>query len=338
MRSARRLLLTAFLFAASGFAPALAQTVEQFYAGKTINLLIGFSPGGSDDLWARLIARRMGALIPGRPSVVPSNVPGAGSLLLANQIANTQPRDGTVFGLINRGLPFEKLLDGPGVQFDPLAMNWIGSPDRDTGTCAARKDAPVRTLEDLRTKELVVGATGSGADTAIYPMVLSRLLGLKFRVVNGYPGSHDVLLAMERGEAQGVCVVYDTIAREAYYTQGYVNILLQLALEADPRLPDAPLASNLAATEEDRAALALFIMRAAMGRPFVAAPGVPADRLAALREAFAAALRDPGLVAEAEAAGLHARPASADDLSDILKSAYATSPGAVARLKAAYGR
>ncbi len=129
--------------------------------------------------------------------------PGAGSLLLANQIYNTLPQDGTVVGLINRGLPFEKLFNGPGILFDPQKMQWIGSPDLDTGICAARKDAPVQKVADLQTKELVVGATGSGADTAIYPQVLSGILGLKFKIVNGYPGSHDVELAIERKRGAG---------------------------------------------------------------------------------------------------------------------------------------
>lgn len=316
----------------------MAQGVGSFYSGRTIYLMIGFSAGGTDDLWARLISRRLGTYLPGRPTVVPVNVPGAGSLLLANQIYNTQPQDGTVIGLINRGLPFESLLGGPGVLFDPLRMNWIGSPDRDTGVCVARADAAVQTLDDLRSRDLVVGATGSGADTAIYPKVLSDILGLRFKIVNGYPGSHDVSLAMERGEVQGLCVVYDTISREAYFIARKVNVLLQLAEQPDPRIPDVPLATALAKSDEDRAALNLFILRAAMGRPFVAGPGVPADRVDALRAAFAATISDPDLQQEAEAAGLHPRYASGRDLADVLARAYATPAPAVARLKASYGR
>jgi tripartite-type tricarboxylate transporter receptor subunit TctC len=315
-----------------------ADTISQFYAGKTISLMIGYSPGGTDDLWARLIAERLGRYIPGHPAVVPTNVPGAGSLLLANQIYNTQPQDGSVIGLINRGLPFEKLLGGPGVMFSPQKMNWIGSPDRDTTICAARKDAAVQKLSDLETKELVVGATGAGADTAIYPSVLRGLLGLKFKIVTGYPGSHDVSLAMEKGEVQGECVVYDTVARESYFRQGKVNILLQVGEKPDPHVGDVPLASALAKTEEDKQALNLFILRAALGRPFVMGPRVPAERVAAIRAAFASVMKDPDLLRVAQRSGVHPRFISADGLSDIIARAYATPPAAVARLKRAFGR
>jgi tripartite-type tricarboxylate transporter receptor subunit TctC len=243
-----------------------------------------------------------------------------------------------VIGLINRGMPFEKLLGGGGVQFDPIKMQWIGSPDQDTGICAARKDAAVQNLSDLKRKELVVGATGSGADTAIYPQVLSRLLGLKFRAVTGYPGSHDISLAMERGEVQGECVVYDTIVRTSYYRQGKVNILLQLALKPDPRLKQVPLASSLAQTEQVRRALDLFTMRASLGRPFVMGPRVPGDRVSAVRSAFAAVMKDPDVLQKAERSGLHPRFIEAKDLSDVIAAAYRTPPAAVARLKSAYGR
>jgi tripartite-type tricarboxylate transporter receptor subunit TctC len=289
-------------------------------------------------IWARLIAQRLGSYIAGHPTVVPVNVPGAGSLLLANQVYNTQPQDGTVVGLINRGLPFEKLLGGPGILFDPQKIEWIGSPDLDTGVCAARKDAAVQTLSDLETKELVVGATGSGADTAIYPQVLSGTLGLKFKIVSGYPGSHDVSLAMERGEVQGECVVYDTLSRESYFKQGKINVLLQLASEPDPRLSDVPLASRLANNEQDRQALNLFILRAALGRPFVAGPGVPEDRIAALRDAFAASMKDDTLLQEAQHAGLHPQYISAKRIEDVIAAAYGTPEIAIERLKRAYGR
>src|SRR5947209_12499131 len=159
----------------AGYArPSGAQALADVFAGKTINLMIGFGPGGANDVWARSIARHMPKHLPGHPSVVPQNVPGAGGLKLMNQLYNLSPRDGTAIGLVNRGIPLEPLLGGQGTQFDPLKMNWIGSPDKDITVCAARKDARVQTLQDLFSKELVVGATGSGADTAIYPEFLSE--------------------------------------------------------------------------------------------------------------------------------------------------------------------
>src|SRR5262245_901846 len=181
---AAAILVAGLLAGKPGMAPA--QTPADFYKGKTISLQIGFGVGGEDDLWARAIAKHIGNHIPGNPLMVPQNVPGSGGLLVANRIANTAPKDGTVIGLINRGIPFEPLLGGAGTQFDAAKLNWIGSPSRDTTVCAARRDAEVKTLADLYRKELSVGGTGSGADTAIYPEFLAALLGLKFKLTKGY--------------------------------------------------------------------------------------------------------------------------------------------------------
>ena len=315
-----------------------ADSVAQFYKGKTVSVMIGYSPGGTDDLWARLIAQRLGAHLPGNPTVVPVNVPGAGSLLLANQVYNTQPEDGTVIGLINRGLPFEKLLNGPGILFDPQKVNWIGSPDRDTGVCAARKDAAVKNMNDLKTKQLVVGSTGSGADTNIYPKVLSSLLGLKFKIVSGYPGSSDISVAMERGEVEGECLSYATVARTSYFKQGKLNVLLQLAPDADPRLPHTPLVSQLATTDLEKQALNLFILRVAVGRPFMAGPKVPADRLQALRDAFAETMKDPVLLDAAKKSKLDPQYISPARISKAIQEAYATPKPAVDALTKAFGR
>ena len=324
--------LTAFM------AAAWAQSVADFYKGKTVSVAVGFGVGGSDDLWARFIAKHLADHLPGHPTVVPVNVPGAGSLLLANQIANTQPKDGTFFGLINRGVPFEPLLGGQGVYFDPQKLSWIGSPDRDTPVCAVIADAPVQSLADLATTELIVGSTGSGADTQVYPEFLDNMLGLKFRIVNGYPGSREIILAMQRGEVQGICVSYDTVARDAYFRDGKMRILFQMALKPDPRLAGVPLATELARSTDDRQALQLFLARISVGRPFVAPPDVPADRLAALRQAFADSVADPQLQDEAAQAGLHPQYVSGADIADILAAAYQTAPNIVALTRKALGR
>ena len=204
-----------------------ALAADDFFAGKTITILIGFGAGGEDDLWARTIARHLGNHIPGNPAVVPENVPGAGGLLVANRLYNTMPKDGTVIGLMNRGIPFEPLLGGQGDQFDALKFNYIGSPGRDTTVCAARKDAAVKTMQDLYSEVLTVGGTGSGADTAIYPRFLSALLGMRFKIVLGYKGSHDIQLAMERNEVQGICLAYDSLERGTLAQEHQINVLLQ---------------------------------------------------------------------------------------------------------------
>src|SRR5258708_25141921 len=175
-----RALALAALGIAGAYAPAFAQTGDDFYKGKQLSVMIGYGVGGSDDLWARLIARRIGDYIPGHPTVIAINTPGAGSLLLANQITNTQPKDGTVIGLINRGIPFEPLLGGASIRFDPLKLSFVGSPDRDTAVCAASKDAPVKTVQDIYTQEFIVWATASRADPEAYPTFLTNLLSLNF--------------------------------------------------------------------------------------------------------------------------------------------------------------
>jgi tripartite-type tricarboxylate transporter receptor subunit TctC len=333
--------LCALALAAVGLAgaclPAGAQTGADFYKGKQLSVMIGYGVGGSDDLWARLIAKHIGDYIAGHPTVIAVNTPGAGSLLLANQITNTQPKDGTVIGLINRGIAFEPLLGGISVRFDPLKLSFVGSPDRDTAVCVATKDAPVKTVQDLYTQELIVGATGSGADTEVYPSFLKNLLDMKFKIIAGYPGSKAINLAIERGEVQGICVSYDTIARESIFQSGAVHVLFQAAVKPDPRLAGVPFAVDLAKNEQARQALDLFLARTNLGRPFIAPPGVPADRLQILRTAFAQTMKDPGLVQEAEAAGLHPLYVAPDELTKFVADAYKMSPEVVALTKKAMG-
>ena len=317
---------------------ASAQSVEEFYKGKTVTIMIGYGPGGTDDVWARLIGKYMGEHIPGKPTVVATNVPGAGSLLLANQVYNTQPKDGTVIGLINRGVPFEPLLGGLGTRFDPMKFNYVGSPDRDTPACAIRVDAPVKPMQDLLTKEYIVGATGSGSDSQLYPEVLANMLGVKMKIVQGYPGSRDILLATERGEVQGGCVSYDTIVRDIMYREKRTRLLFQAALKPDDRMPEVPMIHDLATSDEQKQALDLFLQRTLVGRPFVMAPGVPADRLEAIRKAFLAALKDPSLAADARVAGVNIHYVSPDELTKIISDSYASPAAVVANVKKALGR
>jgi tripartite-type tricarboxylate transporter receptor subunit TctC len=315
-----------------------AQTTAEFFRGKTISLLIGFGPGGEDDLWARLVSRHLTAHMPGNPNVVPVHVPGSGGLLVANRLYNTAAKDGTAIGMINRGIPFEPLLGGQGTQFDALKINYIGSPGRDTTVCAARKDAAVQSLADLYSKELTVGGTGSGADTAIYPEFLSALIGLKFKVVKGYQGSHEIQLAMERNEVQGICLAYDSLSRGNLARSGQINVLLQAALAPDPRIKDVAMVIDTARSVEDRQALELFFARAAMGRPFVAPPDVPAQRIAALRGAFDATLADPAFLEDARKQNLNVVPVSAREMTEFVVNAYKTPSDIVRRTLRALGR
>jgi tripartite-type tricarboxylate transporter receptor subunit TctC len=334
----RFLVISAALLLLATTHSVVAQSPAEFYKGKTVSLLVGFGPGGEDDLWARTVSRHLTAHIPGNPNVVPVHAPGSGGLLVANRLYNTAAKDGTVIGMINRGIPFEPLLGGQGTQFDSLKVNYLGSPGRDTTVCAARKDAAVQTLQDLYSKELAVGGTGSGADTAIYPEFLSALLGMKFKLVKGYQGSHEIQLAMERNEVQGICLAYDSLSRGNLARTNQINILLQAALTPDPRIKDAPLVLESAHSAEERKALELFFARAAMGRPFVAPPEVPADRIAALRQAFEATLRDPAFLEDAKKQNLNVVPIAGQEMADIVANAYKTPPEIVKRTVQALGR
>ncbi|MGE5538183.1 MAG: Bug family tripartite tricarboxylate transporter substrate binding protein [Gemmatimonas sp.] len=334
----RTLFLAAAVATVAASGPAGAQAPAELFKGKTINLMIGFGPGGANDVWARAIAKHMPKHLPGNPNIVPQNVPGAGGLKLMNQLANVSPKDGTAIGLVNRGIPLEPLLGGQGTQFDPMKMNWIGSPDKDVTVCSARKDAAVQKMEDLFSKELIVGATGSGADTAIYPEFLAELLGMKFKTIKGYPGSKEISLAMERKEVQGICLAYDSLMRQPLARDGKVNILFQAALTADPRLKDVPIGTDLARSEADRAALKLFFARVALGRPFVAPPGVPAERVTALRNAFDETMKDPDFLADAKRQDLSVDAITGQEIADIIADVYKTPKDVVARTSEALGR
>jgi len=285
-------------------------------------VFIGYGVGGSDDLWGRLVARFMGRHIPGQPLVVPQNMPGAGSLVAANQIYNVAPKDGTVIGVINRGVPFEAVLGGGGVQFDPRKFNWLGSPDSDIIVAYVRTDAPIKHANELREKELIVAATGSGADSQTYPQVLARLFGWKLRIVQGYPGSREMNLAVERNEAHGTFISDDTAAREPTFTDGSRRLLVQGAMTPDERMKDVPTLAGLAQSEAEQRAVDFFLLRAGMGRPFVVAPGVPPERLSALRDAFAAALRDPDLIEESKKLRLNISYVPPDALQTLVGKAY----------------
>jgi tripartite-type tricarboxylate transporter receptor subunit TctC len=315
-----------------------AQSVAEFFKGKTIALQVGFGPGGENDAWARVISRHFGNHIPGNPTVIVQHMPGSGGLLVANRLYNAAPKDGTAVGMINRAIPFEPLLGGQGTQFDALKFIYVGSSGLDTTVCAARKDAQVQTMADLYSKELTVGGTGSGADTAIYPQFLSALLGMKFKLVQGYKGSGQIQLAMERKEVDGICVAYDSLLRGSLARQGQINILLQAGLEPDPRIKDVPQALQAVRSAEDRQALELFFARVAMGRPLVLPPDVPADRVAAMRQGFQAMLKDTAFLAEAKKLRLRVIFTSGEQMAGIVANAYKTSPEIVKRTIKALGR
>ena len=312
--------------------PATAESAADFYRGGQVDLYIGYSPGGGYDTYARVLARHIGRHIPGNPTVVPQNMPGAGSLTLANYLYNIAPKDGTAIGTFGRGLAMEPLLGGGGTRFDATRFAWIGSMNNEVSVCVSWHDSPVQTVADLATQELIVGGTGSGSDTHIFPVVLRNLLGLNIRLISGYPGGNDVLLAMERGEVDGRCGwSWATVlaVRPDWLAEDRINILVQMALAKHPDLPDVPLITDLARNDDERQAMELIFARQVMGRPYVAPPGVPAGRLDALRRAFDATLRDEAFLEDARRIDLELNPVSGEELDAVIARIYGATPAAV---------
>lgn len=297
----------------------------EFFEGKTVELLIGYSAGGGYDMYARTLARHIGKHIPGNPEVIVKNVPGAGSLVLMNQLAHTLPKDGTVFGTVSRGVAFDPLFGNKQARFNPTEANWLGSLNNETSLCAAWHEADVKQWQDLRDTNLTVGSTGAGADTNLFPRVLSELLDFKLTPIAGYPGGNDVLLAMERGEVGGRCGWSWSSAksgRPEWFENDKVNILFQMSLKKHPDLPDVPLVTEIAETKKEMQVLRLLFARQVMGRPYVAPPGVPADRLKALRQAMADTAEDPEFLKDAANQDLEITFVTGDEIQDIVVEAY----------------
>jgi tripartite-type tricarboxylate transporter receptor subunit TctC len=306
MKRSSCLTATALALAVGWTSPLAAQSVEEFYSNNDIDLYIGYSAGGGYDAHARTLARHMGKHIPGNPDIIPRNREGAGSMLLSNELAETLPADGTVFALIGRGQVLQPLYGVPEATFKPREMNWIGSTSNEVSICIAGKDVPVDTWQGLKTRGMIVGGTGPGADTDTFPRVLNNVLGTKLQLITGYPGGSDVVLAMERGEVEGRC--------------GYSYSSMSTA--PHPAIPDVPLIMDLAETDRDKAVLKMVFAPQAMGRPFVAPAGVPEDRVAALRAAFDATMKDPEYIADVEQQGLELAPVSGEEIQALVVEMY----------------
>ncbi len=314
-------------------APAGAQSVGEFYKGKTITVYIGYSPGGGYDRYARTVSRHMGKHIPGNPDIVPKNRPGAGSLLLTNDLYNTLPKDGTAIGIVGRGMPTEPLFGNKDAKFDPGKFTWLGSANNEVSVCVSWHTKPFKTYADIQSAVMIVGGTGPGADTDAFPKVMNNILGTKLKLITGYPGGNDINLAIERGEVDGRCgwswsSVKST--RADWLKDKKINIIMQMSGAKHPELPDVPLASDLAKTEKDKDVLKLIFARQAWGRPFLAPPGVPADRAKALQAAFMATMSDPDFVADAQKQKLELAPISGEEVARLINAVVASPQDIVA--------
>lgn len=289
---------------------ALAQSPPAYYASKELRILVGYAPGGGYDTYARAVAQVLDRHLPGKPTVLVQNMPGADGLTLSNHMAQRAPRDGTVIAITNRNLaaaPALGLIDKASVQYDPAQFFWIANMNVDVSVVVVRKDAGVRSLEDLKAREIVVGATGLTSNNAVYPYVVNNLVGTRLKVVTGYPGSSHITLAVERGELQGNggwAWSSVKVQKPEWIASGFIVPLVQLGTSKVPELPNVPFLIDLARSAEERLALELVFAPDAMGRPFFAPPEIPAAAGDLLRKAFAALVKDREFIAIADKARL----------------------------------
>jgi len=315
---------------------ALAQSddaVAKFYKDKQIRLIVSSEPGGGYDNYGRMFAKHMPRFIPGNPAMIVQNMPGGGGLTAANYIYNVAPKDGTVLGQVQRNVPFVAIQGQPGPQFDPTKFNWIGSMNNEVNVCVAWHTSKVKTIQDAMKMELIVGGSGPN-DTEQTPAVLNNVLGTKFKIISGYPSSSAVTLAVERGEVEGICSSYSSLATRnaAWFKEKKVSILVQNSGKKHPDLPNVPLSSELAKSKEDRQLLELNDARLVVGRPFLAGPGVPVDRIKALRKAFDDMVKDKEFLADVEKAKMELAAVGGDEVQALIERVAATPKAIIDRL------
>ncbi len=317
---------------------AAAQTPEEFYKGKSIDLVIGYPPGGSNDTWGRILARHLGRHIPGKPNIVPKNVPGAGSFLAVNQVFNISPKDGSVIGIGAPTMPLDEKLGSQGVRFKTAELNWIGRIDSLINMVFMWKTSPVKTFADAQKIESTLSGTGAGSTVSIYPTVMNNVFATRFKLIMGYRGSNEAMLAVERGEVEGHSTSWTAlkVAHPDWIRDKNVAILVQFSLKRHAELPDIPTAVDLARDDEERAILAAIMNAAEVGTAFFTTPGVPADRLTALRRAFDATMTDADFLADVEKTRLGVSPLTGEELQKLVAEVSNLSPALLDKVRAAY--
>jgi tripartite-type tricarboxylate transporter receptor subunit TctC len=318
--------------------PIRADPVADFYRGKTVTLTVGYSSGGGYDTYARILARHMGRHIPGNPTIVVQNAPGAGSMRAANMIYNVAPKDGTAFGMFGRGIALEPLIGTSPAQFEATKFLWLGSGTEEAAVVVIRAEKGIKTWADMLAKPFTVAGEGTGSDPDVYALMLKNVFGVKLRLISGYPGTTEMALAVERGEVDGrASWSWSSLKslKPDWIAQKKIEIPVQLNMRKSPDLPEIPLIGEFATSERQRQILRLVLSRQTMGRPFMAPPGLPTDRAAALRTAFDQTMKDPAFVAEASARGQEVNPVSGQEIETLLTELYATPKDVVEETKRA---
>jgi tripartite-type tricarboxylate transporter receptor subunit TctC len=315
-----------------------AQSVEDFYRGKTVTVIIGYPPAGANNLYARLVSQHIGKHIPGRPTVITRNMPGGGSLIAANHIFNVAPKDGTTLGLIVPTAPIEERIGVSNIRFRSAKFNWIGRLAPTLTVTTVMANTGVTSIEQVMTRETVLGASGRSSTGAIHPTVLNHIVGTKFKVVVGYKGSAGSMLAMERGEIEGQSTTWDGVkaSRSHWLRDKTINVLVQYGLKRHPELLNVPTSVELGKTDNAVKALRMFASSTEIGRLVLSTPDTPAERIRALRRAFDVMVKDPEFLAEATKVKLALDPLTGEGLQHIVAEVMGVSPEIVEWIRGVY--
>ena len=330
-------LLALCIVAGACLPQAKADVVAEFYQGRTVTVVVGSNAAGGYDTFARAVARYMGKHIPGSPTLIVRNMPGAGGMTAANFLYNNADKDGSVIGLVQNNTPFEPLFGTKEARYDPVRFNWLGSPSVETAMVLLWHAAPVNSVAELKAREVAVGVSGANSTPAFFTRLLNATLGTRMKPINGYPGQNDVLLAMERREIDGHPSAFFSSVRSTRPTwlrDKTAKAIVQYGAEKLAELPDVPFAPDLVANDGDRLVMQAAFAPLALGRPLLTPPGVAAERVAALRAAFAATMADPDFLAEGERVGLGLNaPRSGEQIQEVVERAYLSPPRVIDRLR-----
>jgi tripartite-type tricarboxylate transporter receptor subunit TctC len=330
-------LLALCIVAGACLPQAKADVVAEFYQGRTVTVVVGSNAAGGYDTFARAVARYMGKHIPGSPTLIVRNMPGAGGMTAANFLYNNADKDGSVIGLVQNNTPFEPLFGTKEARYDPVRFNWLGSPSAETAMVLLWHAAPVNSVAELKAREVAVGVSGANSTPAFFTRLLNATLGTRMKPINGYPGQNDVLLAMERREIDGHPSAFFSSVRSTRPTwlrDKTAKAIVQYGAEKLAELPDVPFAPDLVGNDGDRLVMQAAFAPLALGRPLLMPPGVAAERVAALRAAFAATMADPDFLAEGERVGLGLNaPRSGEQIQEVVERAYQSPPRVIDRLR-----
>jgi tripartite-type tricarboxylate transporter receptor subunit TctC len=338
-KTALRTALAAALVALSA-APLSAQPIEQAFAGKTITIYVGYTAGGSYDLYGRLVSRHLGQHLPGRPTVVVQNMPGAGSLKAANYLYEVAPRDGTALGVVVESTALEQALANPAAQYDAAKFTYVGRVATSNNIFMMWQSAKVQSIEDAKLSTALLAGTGPGSIAETIPKLLNAFLGTKFKLISGYPASTEAMLAMERGEVDGSSSSWAAVkvARQDWLRDRKIRIILQTTPERIPELPDTPSLGEIGTTAEERQVFALYASGSAIGRSLIGPPGIAAERVKALREGFDAMVKDPEFVADIQKINVELDPLPGAAVAKLVAQTLAVPAAVRERAVNAFGR